>query len=1021
MHQNAAQAEARIARFVVERLEPAVHSLSRPLTAGAWTGPHTPVPFAEAAVQSYEPFQAGRRWGAPWGTTWFRFSGAFPADGAGSWPDGWQPEALVDLGFTPALSGFQAEGLAYAADGTVLKGISPLNRHLPLTVRPGEPVTFYVEAAANPDIANGFSFAPTLLGDPATAGREPLYSFGGAWLVLREVEVWELLQDFRALASLMLALPPGLSRRAGILRALGQAVDRLDPEDIAGTAAAGQAELAAALAAPAHPSAHRIHAVGHSHIDSAWLWPVRETVRKVARTFANVLDLMDQDPGFVFAASAAQHYAWLKQHYPALFGRVKEKVAGGQFVPVGGMWVESDTNLPGGEALARQFIEGKQFFLEEFGVEPLEVWLPDSFGYSAALPQIALAAGSRWFLTQKLSWNDTNRFPHHTFAWEGIDGSRIFTHLPPVDSYSSDLSGTDLARAEQRYAEHGAANSSLVPFGWGDGGGGPTREMLAAARRTRNLEGSPTVRLSSPHAFFSQAEAEYPDPPVWSGELYLEFHRGTYTSQAGTKLGNRRCEHLLREAELWGATAAVRGTAPYPYRALQDAWRTVLLQQFHDILPGSSIAWVHREAERNYQRLAAELNQSIETSLRSLLGRGGGSALANAGPYAQDGVPALGTAPAAAGGAGPASGDGAGVTATGEGWILSNRWLQVAVDGHGLLSSIVHRATGRELIPAGQRANVLQLFRDTPNQWDAWNLDAHYDASPTELRSAGAVDVGAGPPARASLRISRSFGASQVVQTVGLAADGPVLEIETTVDWHERQKLLKLAFPLDIHAERAASEIQFGHIFRPTHTNTSWDAARFETAGQRWVHVGEPGFGVAIVNDTVYGHDIRRIGGPAAGGGAPFTRVRQSLLRAALYPDPGADQGTHTFRTWLVAGADIPGAVRAGYRLNLPLHRIDGVAGGSLEPLFTVDNPAVVIEAVKLAQDRSGDVVVRLYEAHGGRAAAQVTAGFDYAQVQATDLLERPVEEGWLEAPAARTAVVRLRPFQLATLRFRRA
>lgn len=1016
MHHNAAQAEARIARFVVERLEPAVYGFRWPLAAAAWSCPDAPVPFAEAAAQRYEPVRTGQPWGAPWGTTWFRLTGTVPDDDAARLA-GRPAEVLVDLGFTPGLAGFQAEGLGYAADGTVLKGVSPFNRHLPLAAGPGDPVELYVEAAANPDIADGFTFAPTALGDPATAGREPLYRFGGAQLVLPETEVWELLQDFRALASLMLALPDRLPRRAGILHVLEQALDVLDPEDIAGTAAAARAALAGALAAPAAAGAHRIHAVGHAHIDSAWLWPVREAARKVARTFANALDLMDQDAGFVFAASSAQHYAWLKEHQPALYARVKQKVAAGQFVPAGGMWVEADTNLPGGEALARQFVAGKRFFLDEFGVEPLDVWLPDSFGFSAALPQIARAAGSRWFLTQKLSWNDTNRFPHSTFVWEGIDGSRLFAHLPPVDSYSSDLSGLELAGAERRYAEQGVANSSLVPFGWGDGGGGPTREMVAAARRAADLEGSPAVRLSSPAAFFAAAEAEYPDPPLWSGELYLEFHRGTYTSQAGTKHGNRRCEHLLREAELWAATAAVRGTAPYPYAALQAAWRTVLLQQFHDILPGSSIAWVHRDAERNYRQLAAELNRGIDTALRSLLGPGSSGVLANAGPYPLDGVPALGTAPAPepGGGAGRGSPETVSAAAAGNGWVLSNARLRVALDAEGLVCSVLDRASGRELIPAGRRGNVLQLFRDAPAQWDAWNLDPQYEAPVTELRMVDAVEVAAGPPA-ASVSISRSFGASRVLQKLSLAAGSQAVDIETVVDWHERRKLLKLAFPLDVHADRAASEIQFGHIYRPTHANTSWDAARFETAAQRWVHVGEPGYGVAVANDASYGHDIRRL----AGDDGPFTRVRQSLLRAALYPDPEADQGTHTFRTTLVPGAGIPEAVRAGYRLNLPLRRLNGVAARRLEPLVLVDNPAVVIEAVKLAEDRSGDVVLRLYEAHGGRAEARLTAGFDYAQVLATDLLERSIEAGWLEAAPARTTVVRLRPFQLATLRFRR-
>ncbi|RIJ10133.1 alpha-mannosidase, partial [Clavibacter michiganensis subsp. insidiosus] len=317
-------------------------------------------------------------------------------------------------------------------------------------------------------------------------------------------------------------------------------------------------QLEAPLAAPAHASAHRVTAVGHAHIDSAWLWPVRETRRKVARTFSNVLALMDEDPDFVFAASSAQQYAWLKEDHPELFERLRQRVAEGRFVPVGGMWVESDTNMPGGEALVRQLVQGKSFFLEEFGIDSREVWLPDSFGYTGALPQIVRGAGAEYFFTQKQSWNETNTMPHHTFLWEGIDGSRVFTHFPPVDSYNSDLSGEDLARAERQHAEKAVSNASIVPFGWGDGGGGPTREMVAAAHRTRDLEGSPRVELGTPLSFFDAARAEIRDPHVWSGEMYLEFHRGTYTSQARTKQGNRRSEHLLREAELWLATAAVR-------------------------------------------------------------------------------------------------------------------------------------------------------------------------------------------------------------------------------------------------------------------------------------------------------------------------------------------------------------------------------------------------------------------------------------------------------------------------------
>ncbi len=639
MHDDSRLLEMRIARFVTERLEPAVHRTSVPVVIERWEAPGEPVPFAHAVAQPFEATEADAPWGRPWGTTWFRVTGAVPAE----WADEPQTriELVVDLGFSTAAPGFQAEGMVWDAAGIILKAVEPRNNSVPLDVGPGDAFEVYLEAASNPDLAGAWTFAPTALGDPRTAGEGPLYRLRRLELALRDLPVWELVQDFWTLRGLYAALPVGLPRRAHILRALERCLDAMDPSDIAGTASAGRDILAPVLASPAWASSHRVHAVGHAHIDTAWLWPTRETVRKVARTFSNVDALIAEHPGFVFAASSAQQYAWLKASYPELFERIRQRVREGSFVPVGGMWVESDTNMPGGEALARQFVAGKRFFIEEFGVEPLEVWLPDSFGYSGALPQIARAAGSRWFLTQKLSWNETNVMPHHTFAWEGIDGTRIFTHFPPVDTYNSELSGADLARAERQYAEHGTGNTSLVPFGWGDGGGGPTEEMLAAAGRTANLEGSPRVRLSSPREFFEVAEAEMPEPPVWSGELYLEFHRGTYTSQARTKRGNRRSEHLLREAELWAATAAVRGAAEYPYDVLEHAWHTVLLQQFHDILPGSSIAWVHQEAELRYAAVRHVLEDVIERSVRAIAGAGSATLFLNAGPFDVDGVGAL--------------------------------------------------------------------------------------------------------------------------------------------------------------------------------------------------------------------------------------------------------------------------------------------------------------------------------------------------------------------------------------------
>jgi len=981
VHDDSGFVLPRVARFVRERLTPALHRASVPARVAAWTAPGEPVPFGEARRQEYRPIAVGEAWGRPWGTAWFHVTGSVPAQ--------WRhPELVVDLGFTGAGPGFQAEGTVYAPDGVVLGGIEPRRRAVPLACQQGDTadaerpechpadtrVDLYVEAAANPDMTGGWGWAPTPLGDLATAGDDPLYHLGAVELADLDRTVWGLLQDIWTLSGLVEALPGDLPRRAEVLRALERAVDAVDPDDVAATAEAGRAELVDVLARPAHASAHRVYAVGHAHIDSAWLWPVRETVRKVTRTFANALQLMETDDELVFAASSAQQYAWMRDHQPELFARIRKRTAEGRFAPVGGMWVESDTNMPGGEALARQLVHGAGFFAGELGVDSDGVWLPDSFGYSAALPQIAVLAGRRWLLTQKISWNDTNRFPHHTFDWEGIDGTRIRTHFPPVDTYNAELSGGELARAQRQFAEKGRANTSLVPFGWGDGGGGPTREMLAAAHRTRDLEGSPTVRLARPSEFFAAAAAEYPDPPVWVGELYLEYHRGTYTTQSRTKRGNRRSEHLLREAELWATTAAVRKGAEYPVETLRHCWETVLLQQFHDILPGTSIAWVHRQAEREYARVADELEGVISDALTLLVGPGDRELAANAGPYAVDGVPGLGVATCGSG--------------------LENDEVRVVVDERGLITSIYDKAAERELVPPGRAANLLQLHRDTPTYWDAWDIDRHYRHHAVDLVE-GTYD---------GTRIVRSFGASTVTQTVRLR--GRTVEIDTHVEWHERQKLLKLAFPLDVHADRAASEIQFGHVHRPTHANTSWDAARFETCAHRWVHVGEPGYGVAVANDGTYGHDITRDG--------PTTTVRLSLLRAPLFPDPDADQGEHRFRVALRVGATIGDAVAEGYRLNLPLRRVRG--GDDVAPLVVVDDPAVVVEAVKLAEDGSGDVVVRLYEALGTRAAARITATFDHASVAETDLLEQPLPE-----PVALDGDrLRLRPFQIVTLRFER-
>ncbi|GAA2677795.1 MULTISPECIES: glycoside hydrolase family 38 C-terminal domain-containing protein [Actinosynnema] len=992
MHDDRLLVERRLARVLDERIRPAVHDERRPLAVERWHAGSAPVPVAAALAADYEPTATGEPWGPPWATTWFRLTGEVPAEWAGR-----AVEALVDLGFTDRMPGFQCEGLAHTADGAPIKGVNPRNAWVPVgdPVDGGEHVHLLIEAAANPVILFG---GVTDLGHPDTAGDRPLYRLGRVELAVRDATTAELVHDLEVLGQLMAELDTRDPRRWEVLRAVERALDRVDLGDVTGTAGAARAELADVLASPANASAHRVVAVGHAHIDSAWLWPLRETVRKVTRTTANVTALMDSHPELVFAMSQAQQLAWLKEHSPEVYRRVREHAAAGRFVPVGGMWVESDTNLPGGEALARQLVHGKRFFLDEFGVECAEVWLPDSFGYSAALPQLVRLAGAKWFLTQKISWNQTNRFPHHTFDWEGIDGTRVFTHFPPVDTYNAELTGAELARASANFAEKGRARLSLVPFGHGDGGGGPTREMLARAARTADLEGSPRVRIAAPAEFFAEARAEYPEPPVWVGELYLELHRGTYTSQARTKQGNRRGEHLLREAELWAAAAAVAGLAEYPHERFDRMWKVLLLHQFHDVLPGSSIAWVHREAERALGELAEELRELVADRQRVLAGGGEGEVVFNAAPHAVAGVPALGAGPVEEG-----RDECAASTVDGS-VVLDNGVLRVVVDARGLVVSVLDLAAGREAVPEGMAANLLQLHPDLPNDWDAWDVDPFYRNTSVDLVDGRVALEGGGV-----VRVEREFGSSRVVQRLRLA--GALLEVDTEVDWHEREKLLKLAFPLDVHADRAAAEIQFGHVHRPVHTNTSWDAARFEVCAHRWVRVGEPGYGFAVVNDSTYGHDVTR----GVGERGTWTSVRLSLLRAPRFPDPEADQGVHRMRCALVVGAGVADAVREGYRINLPPRRVPGSA--RVAPLVAVANPAVVVEAVKLADDRSGDVVVRLYESLGGRAATALTTSFPVTGAAVTDLLERPFEGDGREVDLA---AIELRPFQVLTLRLAR-
>ncbi|MEV4447967.1 MULTISPECIES: alpha-mannosidase [Streptomyces] len=1009
MHDERRRIEERVARVHDQRIKPAIYAASVPFEVEAWQAPGEPVPFEEAAAAPYKPFAMDTPWGPPWGTTWFRMRGSVPADWTGK-----RVEAVFDLGFVGDWPGNQAEALVHLPDGVPLKAVNPQNQYVPIAhpATGGEEIHYLVEAASNPDIlANDFA-GPTPLGDRLTAGDKPLYTFKRADIAVLDENVWHLDLDVQVLRELMLELGELDPRRHEIMIALDQAMDALDLDDISGTAAAARAVLAPTLAKPAHASAHTLSAAGHAHIDSAWLWPIRETKRKTSRTFSNVTALAEEYEELVFACSQAQQYEWVRDNYPHVWERIKKAVADGNWAPVGGMWVEADGNLPGGEALARQLIHGKRFFIEHFGIETKGVWLPDSFGYNAAYPQLAKLAGNDWFLTQKLSWNQTNKLPHHSFWWEGLDGTRIFTHFPPVDTYNVEFSGKEMAHAVRNYQDKGRGTTSLAPFGHGDGGGGPTREMMERARRLASLEGSAKVRVEHPDAFFATAREEIPKDQVWSGELYLELHRATYTSQARTKQGNRRSEHRMREAELWATTAALNAPGySYPYEKLDRLWKTVLLHQFHDILPGSSIAWVHREAEAEYARVAKEV-EAITAEAVAALGTGE-TRVFNTSPVDRAevvrtsvGIPMYAEVPANGSALLDAAEPPRPVTV--EGRVLDNGLVRVELDEDGTLASVRDLTADREVL--ADKGNLLRLHSDLPNYWDAWDIDKHYKNRYTDLLDAESVTVVEDGPLLGALKVERAFGkGSRIVQTITVRAGSRRIDVETEIDWHEAEKILKAAFPVDIRAPHSSAEIQFGHVQRPTHTNTSWESARFEVYGHRWVHIAEPGYGVAVINDSTYGHDVSRT---VREDGGTTTTVRLSLVRAPRVPDPEADQGKHRFTYALLPGASIEDAIAEGYALNLPLRVAD--SAGPAEPVVSVDGEGVTIEAVKLADDASGDVVVRLYESRGGRGTGTLRTGFPLAGAQVTDLLERPLTTVDTDGNAVAVA---LRPFEVQTLR----
>ena len=1015
MHQTTKAVEERLDRFFRDKIHPAIYRDHVALSITAWQAPREPVAFEVATAQPYENVELGWRFGRAWSTIWLRVSGTLPADWQAADEGSLAAEIVIDFGYNTSRSGFQAEALAYDLAGKPIKAIAPLNSWLPWSYA-DKKVEFYLEVAANPDVAGEYTFEPTTLGDWDTASEQPLYELKKLHVARRDVEVWELAQDIFTLRGLMVSLPQDSTRRHQIARAIEDMLDALDPGNISQSAKAARQKLTAVLSAPANSSSHRVIATGHAHIDSAWLWPIRETVRKCARTFSNVLSLMDKHEDFIFSASSAQHYKWIKDNYPSVFAGIQKRVATGQWKPVGGMWVECDGNMPGSEAMVRQFVYGQKFFQENFNMQAQEAWLPDSFGYSGSLPQIVTQSGIKSFLSQKMSWNQVNRMPHHTFWWEGIDGTRVFSHFPSADTYISELSGEELAHAEKNFSEKGRSSISLVPFGWGDGGGGPTREMIAAAHRTSNLEGSPKVKMGTADEFFEQALSEYENAPVWRGEMYLELHRGVLTSQHRTKHGNRRNEGLLREAELWASYATLKTGAAYPSAKLEEIWQSILLMQFHDILPGTAIAWVYKEVENRHAEITRDLLEIVNSALTALANDGSSeqkALTANALPSSRQGVDALGI------GVTSSSATATSISEQGEFVILENQELRVRFDRAGRIWSLLSLATNRDAIAPGMPANELHLHNDNPTRWDAWDIDENYRNSKQVLDSVDEFNVVQEADGTAVVETKRYLKSSAgdtstIVQTLRLAPGARELDIEFDIDWHESEKLLKLSFAIDIHAEEVAAETQFGFVKRPTHENTSWDFARFESCQHKYLYLQERDWGVAFANDSTYGFDVQRT---TEANGATVTNVRFSLLRATKFPDPEADLGAHSMKFKVRPAATIEDAVSLGYELNYPAREVLG--NRSVEPLVRSSAKQVVVETVKLAEDGSGDLVVRLYESTGGRCDSTISFAGVADEILLTNFLE--VADSAVARQASQSAGssidLQFRPFQVITLR----
>lgn len=772
-------------------------------------------------------------------------------------------------------------------------------------------------------------------------------------------------------------------------------------------------------------------AVGHAHIDVAWLWTLGQTRQKSRRSFTNVLRLMDSYPSFSFTQSQPQLYDYLIEDDPEMFQEIKDRVDEGRWEPIGGMWVEADCNISSGESLVRQFLLGREFFRDHFGQEAESpvLWLPDVFGYAWNLPQLIKEAGLEYFFTIKIGWSQYNRLPFDSFWWQGLDGTKVLTHFSTTknpdsvhaSTYNSDASpeqilGTWLNFQNKDDAPPGKTLPLLMSYGWGDGGGGPTREMVENILEMENFPAAPRVKPGKVIDFYRQLEAVSERLPVWNGELYLEFHRGTYTTQARNKQANRKMEFALHDAEFLAAAASLFDPGyQYPYDLLEKAWKLVCLNQFHDILPGSSIAPVYTESLVQYQEVEKITAGVIKAALEILSAQFGPRFLVNPTSFERD-------EPVMTDGELRESGELLPYSITPikkppeleaprklvcKKNLLENDYLRVEFNSAGDITSIFDKIAQREVLPEGSLANQWIAFEDRPLNWDAWDIEIFYDDKKWLAEPASSIKILEKGPLRAALEIKRQILSSSYTQRISLDHNSARLDFDTEIDWQERKILLKAAFPVNVLSPTATYEIQWGNVERPTHHNTSWDWARFETAAQKWVDLSEGQYGVSLINDCKYGHDIHG------------NTIRLTLLRGTTAPDPEADLGVHTFKYSLFPhqGSWDENTIKQAYLVNNPVlvWECNTKTENKTESLslVSVDQPNLVIETIKKAQDGNG-LIIRLYESQRCRGSFTIQTGFPVEKAFRTNILEENQDSLKVENNQITGS---FKPYQIITLR----